>query len=230
MVIFLLAATSACSSTEDYKFSRANYSLDCSAIKQKLASLTREKENLHKQDGFRFRHMLVLPAIYYTIQIQTKEKQLDGDIYQLKNLVISKSCSKRAAESSAPSARKGQRNKAFYNPYMQYYSQGNRAPVQPQQQYYQQPQSQQQPPSYSYGNKQGYTKPQPQYQVQQPSQDSGYNSSYNNGEPQHSNQGGYKYSKENNQASYLDRYGGEKNYGPGGESTDYIAQRYLGKL
>jgi len=230
---FLITLLISCHGAEDYRYSRANYSLDCSTIRSKLADTERRKEELRKHDGFRLRHMLILPAIAQTLKIQTQEKKFDEDLYQLRNLVIAKGCNNPAklnagSNTSASVNQRGLRNSPFYNPYLQYYNKGNsnvsagQAPqqyngygVQPQQYSNQYNYNRNQQPSYGNG--------QAGYQPQAYQQGGG---SYYNQAPQQAPQ--YGSYTTNNSPGYQGYATNDMGYG--GIGSDPIASRYMKQL
>ena len=70
------------------------YNLSCTQLKRQLKQLNYQKTMLHKDDKFKFKYMLVLPAISETIRISKNESRIKKEIRQTNKLIIENQCNR----------------------------------------------------------------------------------------------------------------------------------------
>ncbi|MBL6621259.1 MAG: hypothetical protein ISP24_01075 [Rickettsiales bacterium] len=99
-IYLLILLLISCHNTNDYRFSKNNFRLDCNTILQKIDSLTKEQEKSKQNKKLKLSYIFVIPFLYDAILIRAIDDKREEDITQLQNLRIAKDCKIRAATPS----------------------------------------------------------------------------------------------------------------------------------
>jgi hypothetical protein len=101
-VITLSLLVISCHNSNDYRFSRNNFRLDCNTILQKIDSLTKEEKTSKENKKLKFSYIFIIPAFFDAIINSAASEKRDEELTELQNLRIAKDCKIRAAENTTP--------------------------------------------------------------------------------------------------------------------------------
>ncbi len=91
-IYLLILLLISCHNTNDYRFSKNNFRLDCNTILQKIDSLTKEDKKSKENKGLKLSYIFVIPFLYDAILVRSIDDKREEDITQLQNLRIAKDC------------------------------------------------------------------------------------------------------------------------------------------
>ena len=87
-------------SNKYYDFKMQTYNASCDQLLVRKQQLDFRKKNVHRNDKFKFRYMLIIPSIIETKRILKEEKNIKAEERYLEKLLFEKRCNNPIAQNS----------------------------------------------------------------------------------------------------------------------------------